>query len=81
MKRLSDRALAKVINDFLPYYEKESDNEKENIEIILKELNGSAEYLQEIYQFFCGFEPSLGLQTILDELQARIEILKNKKNK
>lgn len=70
---MRNRKLAKIINDYIPYWEKESENEKENYKVILNTLN-EKKCIDELYNYFVDDYKTDTLKIILNELKKRLEV-------
>ena len=70
---MTNRKLAKIINDYMPCWEKESENEKENYKMILDTLN-EKNCIDELYNYFVDDYETETLKIILNELKKRLEV-------
>ena len=70
---MTNRKLAKIINDYIPYWEKESENEKENYKMILNTLN-EKNCIDDLYNYFVDDYETETLKIILNELKKRLEV-------
>ena len=72
---MSNKELARKMDNFIPWYEKETTNN--SYKMILNELNNATmDTLQSMYDFFCDYEQCETTTIILKELKNRMEIKK-----
>ena len=70
---MTNKKLAKIINDYIPCWEKESENKKENYKMILNTLN-EKNCIDELYNYFVDDYETETLKIILNELKKRLEV-------
>lgn len=74
---MTKRKLAKIINDYIPYWEKPYTEEKDNYKVILQSLNNKNGLIAtREYLFDDDLQDNITLNLIISELDKRIACIK-----